>query len=87
MLIDEGQLERGDGSWRLAGRLDRLDAPPTIRALLSTRLDLLEDDERRVLGPAAVVARSFTERRWQRWSTNRCALALMISWMLWWART
>jgi class 3 adenylate cyclase len=59
MLIDEGQLERRDGSWRLAGRLDRLDAPPTIRALLSTRLDLLEDDERRVLGPAAVVGKVF----------------------------
>jgi class 3 adenylate cyclase len=59
MLIDEGKLELASGSWRLAGGLDRLDAPPSIRALLATRLDLLGDDERRIVGPAAVVGRIF----------------------------
>jgi class 3 adenylate cyclase len=59
MLIDAGRLERTAGSWRLVGDLDRLDAPPTIRALLSARLDLLEDDQRTVIGLAALIGRVF----------------------------
>jgi predicted ATPase len=59
MLIDEGRLQRRGGSWVLVGDLARLDAPPTVRALLATRLDRLGDDEREVVGPAALVGRIF----------------------------
>jgi len=59
MLIDAGRLERSAGAWKLVGELDRLEAPPTIRALLAARLDLIEDDQRAVIGPAALVGRVF----------------------------
>jgi predicted ATPase len=59
MLIEQGQLVRQDRHWELAGGLDRIDAPPTIRALLAARLDRLDSDERRVVDPAAVVGKVF----------------------------
>jgi len=59
MLVDAGRLERHDGVWRLAGDLDRLGLPPTIRALLAARLDLLREDQRAVIGPAALIGRVF----------------------------
>jgi class 3 adenylate cyclase len=59
MLIDAGRLERRDEVWRLAGDLDLHGVPPTIRALLAARLDLLRDDQRAVIGPAALIGKVF----------------------------
>jgi class 3 adenylate cyclase len=60
MLIDEGALQQGDGGWRLAPNLQRLDLPPTISALLSARLDRLEPNERLVIEHAAVIGEVFS---------------------------
>jgi class 3 adenylate cyclase len=60
MLIDEGTLQHGDGDWRLAPDLQRLELPPTISALLSARLDRLEPDERLVIEHAAVIGEVFS---------------------------
>ncbi|HEX6127462.1 MAG TPA: adenylate/guanylate cyclase domain-containing protein [Candidatus Limnocylindria bacterium] len=59
MLIDEGVLRREDDRWVQAGDLSRLRVPPTIEALLAARLDLLENDERGVIEPAAVIGQNF----------------------------
>lgn len=45
------------GSGGPVGEIDRIELPPTIRALLATRLDQLESDERRVVDPAAVIGK------------------------------
>jgi class 3 adenylate cyclase/tetratricopeptide (TPR) repeat protein len=58
MLRDEGQLvPEGDG-WRLSA-LPEGWLPPTIHALLSSRIDRLESAARSVLDPAAVIGHIF----------------------------
>ena len=59
MLVDDGLLERVDGSWTVTGDLSRITIPPTIHALLAARLDRLDADERAVIERAAVVGRVF----------------------------
>jgi len=59
MLIDDGYLRRDDGRWVRARDLTQLAVPPTIQALLSSRLDLLGREERSVIEPAAVVGGVF----------------------------
>ena len=61
MLIDEGLLEREDGQWLPAGELAEISVPPSIQALLSARLDLLEPDERTVIEAASVAGLVFPE--------------------------
>jgi tetratricopeptide (TPR) repeat protein len=59
MLVDDGLLERRDGSWVVSGDLSSLRIPPTIHALLTARLDRLEDEERAVIERASVIGRVF----------------------------
>jgi class 3 adenylate cyclase len=59
MLIEAGSLERHGGGWRLTGDLDLRGVPPTIRALLAARLDLLREDQGAVIGPAALIGKVF----------------------------
>jgi predicted ATPase/class 3 adenylate cyclase len=61
MLVDEGVLERTNGSWRATGPLSELHVPPTIQALLAARLDSLASGERSVLEPASVVGYVFAD--------------------------
>ena len=61
MLVDEGVLERSNGSWRATGPLSELHVPPTIQALLAARLDTLASGERSVIEPASVVGYVFAE--------------------------
>ena len=42
MLTDEGVLEQRDGDWHANGDLSEIQVPPTIQALLASRLDALE---------------------------------------------
>ena len=60
MLVDDGVLERDGATWR-ATKTDRHPRPPTIQALLASRLDTLEPDERSVIEPASVVGYVFPE--------------------------
>ena len=59
MLIDEGRLHRDGDRWIPARGLDDVRVPPTIQALLTARLDLLNDVERATLGRASVIGQVF----------------------------
>jgi class 3 adenylate cyclase/tetratricopeptide (TPR) repeat protein len=58
-LIDDGVLRRDDGAWVATAVLARLSAPGTIQALITARLDRLQDEERAVIQRAAVVGQVF----------------------------
>ncbi|HJU00192.1 MAG TPA: adenylate/guanylate cyclase domain-containing protein, partial [Actinomycetes bacterium] len=59
-LVEEGRLQRRDGGW-VAADLQDLRIPPSIQALLTARLDRLEDTERAVLERAAVAGQVFEQ--------------------------
>ncbi|MEM9042745.1 MAG: nuclear transport factor 2 family protein, partial [Actinomycetota bacterium] len=59
MLVDDGVLVLRDHAWELAIDLDAVEVPPTVTALLASRVDRLEPDERRVLELASVVGSEF----------------------------
>jgi class 3 adenylate cyclase len=59
-LVEEGRLRRQDGHW-VAADLADLGIPPSIQALLTARLDRLDDAERAVLERAAVAGQVFEQ--------------------------
>lgn len=59
MWLDDGTLAAHDGQWRLSAPLSNIPVPPTISALLSARLDRLEQEERTVIAGASVVGQVF----------------------------
>ncbi|HEY6707471.1 MAG TPA: adenylate/guanylate cyclase domain-containing protein [Actinomycetota bacterium] len=59
-LVEEGRLRRQDGQW-VAADLADLGIPPSIQALLTARLDRLEEPERAVLERAAVAGQVFDQ--------------------------
>ena len=59
MLVDEGHLQRVDGSWVPAGDLSRIAVPPTVAAVIAARLDRLASADRAVLERASVIGRVF----------------------------
>jgi class 3 adenylate cyclase/tetratricopeptide (TPR) repeat protein len=59
MLIDDGMLERRNGSWVATRDLTDLDVPPTIHVLLAARLDRLSGEERSVVERAAIEGKLF----------------------------
>jgi class 3 adenylate cyclase/tetratricopeptide (TPR) repeat protein len=62
MLLDRGLLSREDGGYRLTGRVEALDVPETLHALIAARLDGLEPAERRLLESGAVLGKTFTRQ-------------------------
>ena len=59
MLIDDGLLERSNGSWVATGDLGKVSVPPTIQALLAARLDGLAPEERSIAERASVEGKIF----------------------------
>ncbi len=59
MLIADGFLARNNGEWVATVDLSRMSTPKTIQALVTARLDRLEQQERAVLQRASVVGRVF----------------------------
>lgn len=59
LCVDEGLLIERDGSWELLGDANDLPVPETISAILDSRVDQLSEDEREVLGAAAVMGQTF----------------------------
>jgi predicted ATPase len=59
MLIDDGVLTEVAGAWTASNDLSELTIPPTINALLTARLDRLDDEERSVIERASVIGRVF----------------------------
>ena len=59
MLIDDGLVTREDGGWTTAADLSSISVPPTVAALLASRLERLSDEERRAIGAASVIGKDF----------------------------
>jgi tetratricopeptide (TPR) repeat protein len=59
MLVDDGVIVREDDRWIAAGDLSSVTVPPSIHALLDSRLDRLTPEEREVLEAAAVIGKEF----------------------------
>jgi class 3 adenylate cyclase/tetratricopeptide (TPR) repeat protein len=60
MLIDRGVLRATESSrWELAQRVDEVEVPRSIHALIATRLDTLPPEEKAILQDAAVAGRIF----------------------------
>ncbi len=59
-LIDQGDLTRGDdGGWSFTPSAADIRLPDSIQALVTARVDRLDDDTRRVLQVASVIGRHF----------------------------
>ena len=59
-LISAGHLVRRGDAYELVGPLPELDVPPTLRALISSRLDALSSEERALLQDASVLGQVFS---------------------------
>jgi adenylate cyclase len=60
-LADRGLLVRRNDRWECAAGCDAVDVPPTLYGLLLSRVDGLENDERRALQEAAVLGTEFDD--------------------------
>ncbi len=58
-LVDGGHLVRRGDAYQPSGELPVLEVPPTLRALISSRLDALDADDRRLLQEASVIGQTF----------------------------
>ncbi len=59
-LIAAGHLTRSGDAYELVAALPELDVPPTLRALISSRLDRLSREDRVLLQDAAVLGQVFS---------------------------
>jgi len=65
-LVDRGALVGRRGAYRLAESIDHLEIPATVQAVLSARIDRLDDADKSILQAAAVIGREFSEPVLQR---------------------
>ncbi len=59
-LVDAQVLRRDDGRWLLVAAPDQAGVPDTIHGVIQSRIDRLEETERRVLQVASVIGRVFS---------------------------
>jgi class 3 adenylate cyclase/tetratricopeptide (TPR) repeat protein len=59
MLMNRGQVERADGAYRVVGEIEELEVPETLHALVASRIDGLEPEERRLVQDASVLGKTF----------------------------
>jgi predicted ATPase/class 3 adenylate cyclase len=59
MLLDRGLLVEDGSAYKVVGEVETLEVPETLHALIAARLDGLSPEERRVLGDAAVLGKTF----------------------------
>jgi class 3 adenylate cyclase/tetratricopeptide (TPR) repeat protein len=60
MLLDRGLLVANGSAYEVTGEIESLEVPETLHALIAARLDGLSPEERRLLGDAAVLGKTFT---------------------------
>ena len=60
MLLDRGLLVQEGSAYKVVGEVETLEVPETLHALIAARLDGLAPEERRLLGDAAVLGKTFT---------------------------
>ncbi len=58
-LIDTGVVRRAGDRWSAAVGIEEVDIPDTVQGVLAARIDMLPQDDRRVLRAASVVGRTF----------------------------
>jgi class 3 adenylate cyclase/tetratricopeptide (TPR) repeat protein len=59
MLVNRGQLERADGAYAVSAEIEELEVPQTLHALVASRIDGLEPDERRLVQDASILGKTF----------------------------
>src|SRR4029079_9456980 len=59
MLLDRGLLVQEGSRYELVGEVETLEVPETLHALIAARLDGLGPEERRLLGDASVLGKTF----------------------------
>ena len=59
-LVERGKLMDASGNFRQDLDLTEIDVPQSLRIVIGRRLARLSEDARKILGPAAVIGRSFT---------------------------
>jgi class 3 adenylate cyclase/tetratricopeptide (TPR) repeat protein len=59
MLIETGALRRDGDRWIATTSSDEIAIPPTVEALVASRLDALQRGEREVIDPASVIGMGF----------------------------
>ncbi len=59
MLVDEGAIRREQQEWVAGSDLASVEVPPTIHALLASRIERLGSEERSVVERAAVIGKEF----------------------------
>jgi class 3 adenylate cyclase/tetratricopeptide (TPR) repeat protein len=59
MLMNRGALEQAGDAYRVVAEVDELEVPDTLHALVASRIDALEPDERRLVQDAAVLGKTF----------------------------
>jgi class 3 adenylate cyclase/tetratricopeptide (TPR) repeat protein len=62
MLLDRGLLQHDGAAYRPTGKIEALEIPETLHALIAARLDGLAAEERRLLQDASVMGKTFTKR-------------------------
>jgi predicted ATPase len=62
MLIDQGNLQRENETWRLTGNVAGLEIPDTLQGVLAARIDRLPEEVKRTLQVASVIGRTFQVR-------------------------
>jgi DNA-binding SARP family transcriptional activator/tetratricopeptide (TPR) repeat protein len=60
MLVDDRLVKIVQGKWELDGSIESLPTPPSIKAVLTARIDRLPASDRRLIERAAVVGKVFT---------------------------
>jgi class 3 adenylate cyclase/tetratricopeptide (TPR) repeat protein len=60
-LVESGRLEGARGAYRLVTPVESLSVPPTVQAVLASRIDRLGENEKWVLQTASVIGNTFTE--------------------------
>ncbi len=60
-LIESGHLRGAAGAYRLVTPVETLRVPPTVHALLASRIDRLAERDKQVLQTAAVIGKEFSE--------------------------
>jgi predicted ATPase/class 3 adenylate cyclase len=59
MLLNRGQLEMAEGAYRVVAEIETLAVPETLHALVASRIDGLEPEERRLVQNASVLGKTF----------------------------
>ncbi len=60
MLLSEGHVSLDDGVYRPTGDLSELSVPASLHALIASRLDALEAEDRSLLQAASIVGKTFS---------------------------